>query len=105
MGKRNLAIVGTHRDFFADIFDEKLGLDPSIVVRCASAEDAATSYFGDIFKNSNARVRMAVIAVWPVDGHQQDREVFDADAVMTPCQEPDAEPGEWDVFLDVRARE
>ncbi len=43
MGKRNLAIVGTHKDFVADIYDETTGRDPSIVTGCASAEDAATS--------------------------------------------------------------
>jgi hypothetical protein len=94
MGKRNLAIVGTHVDFFADIFDENVGADPSHVSRCASPQDAATSYFKDIFENSNGRIRSAV----------EHRIVFDADAVLTPCMEPDAEPGEFDVFLDVRER-
>jgi hypothetical protein len=104
MGKRNLAIVGRHEDFFADIFDESTGLDPSIVVRCASPEDAATSYFKNLFENSNAHIRTAVIAVWPADGDREDRTLFDANAAVTPSREPDAEPGEVDVFLDVRLR-
>lgn len=104
MGKRNLAIVGTHKDYFADIFDESTGLDPSIVVRCASPEDAATSYFKSIFENSNGLVRTAVIAVWPVDGGQDARTIFNANAFVTPCRERDAEPGEVDIFLDVRLR-
>lgn len=104
MGKRNLAIVGTHKDFFADTFDESMGLDPSIVARCASPEDAATTYFKNMFENSNAHIRTAVIAVWPADGGPEDRTIFDANAVVTPCREPDAEPGEVDVFLDIRLR-
>lgn len=104
LGKRNLAIVGTHRDYFADIFDEDTGADPSIVTGCASPEDAATSYFRGIFENSNARIRTAAIAVWLVSGGPDDALVFDAEAMVTPCEEPDAEPGEVDVFLDVRVR-
>jgi len=104
MDKRNMAIVGTHDDFFADIFDESTGLDPSIVARCASPEDAATSYFKNMFENSNAYIRTAVIAVWPADGGREDWMIFDANAVVTPCQKPDAESGEVDVFLDVRLR-
>lgn len=104
MGKRNIAIVGRHEDFFADIFDESTGLAPSIVVHCASPEDAATSYFRNMFENSNTHIRTAVIAVWPADGSQEERTIFDANAVVTPCREPDAEPGEVDVFLDVRLR-
>lgn len=104
MGKRNLAIVGKHEDFFADIFDESTGLDPSIVVHCASPEDAATSYFRNMFENSNAHIRTAVIAVWPAEGGQEGRTIFDANAVATSCQESDAELGEVDVFLDVRPR-
>lgn len=104
MGKRNLATVGRHRDFFADVFDEGTGLDPSIVVRCASPEDAATSYFKNLFENSNAHIRTAVIAVWPADGGREDRTLYDANAVVTPSREPNAEPGEVDVFLDVRLR-
>ena len=104
MGKRNLAIAGTHEDFFADIFDGSTDLDPSIVVRCASLEDAATSYFRDMFENSNAHIWKAVIAVWPADGSWEDRTLFDANAGVTPCQEPDAEPGDVDVSLDVRLR-
>lgn len=45
MGKRNLAIVGTHQDYFADMYDERMGENPSVVFGCASPEDAATSYF------------------------------------------------------------
>lgn len=104
MGKLNLAIVGTREDFFADIFDESTGLNPSIVVRCASPEDAATSYFKSMFENSNAHIRTAVIAVWPADGSREDRTIFDANAVVTPCQESNAEPEEVDVLLDVRLR-
>ena len=104
MGRRNLAIVGTHEDFFADILDEKTGIDPSIVSHCASPEDAATSYFKDIFQNSNGRIRSAVVAVWPVIAGQNQLTIFDTCAVVTPCIEPDAEAGEYDIFLDVRKR-
>jgi len=104
MGKRNLAIVGTHEDFFADIFDERTGRDPSIVTGCASLEDAATSYFKSIFENSNAMIRTAVVAVWPVTLGLECMTVFDAEALLTPCNEPDAEPDDYDVFLDVRQR-
>lgn len=104
MDKRNLAVVGTQEDFFADIFDDNTGDDPSVVFGCASPEDAATSYFRDIFENSNARVRSAAIAVWPVSAGRERQSVFDAEAVLTPCEEPDAEPGEFDIFLDVRER-
>jgi hypothetical protein len=55
MGKRNLAIVGTHEDFCADILDAKTGLDPSIVTHCASAQDAATSYFDSVADASERR--------------------------------------------------
>ncbi|GGD84341.1 hypothetical protein GCM10011515_00110 [Tsuneonella deserti] len=104
MGKRNLAIVGTHEDFFADILDERTGIDPSLVSRCASAEDAATTYFDSMFRNSDGLVRSAVVAVWPVAGGREAQTVFDARAIVTPCTEADAEPGEVEVFLDVRAR-
>ncbi|WP_147417681.1 hypothetical protein [Sphingomonas cavernae] len=104
MGKRNLAIVGTHRDFFADILDENAGVDPSIITGCASPEDAATSYFKDIFEGSNARIQAAVVLVWPVDAGTDKQLVFDARAILTPCEEPDAEPEEYDVFLDIQER-
>lgn len=104
MGKRNPAVVGTHEDFFAEIFDEKTGSDPSVVTRCASPEDAATSYFSNIFQNSNGLIRTAVVAVWPVACGRKKMKIFDARAAMTPCTEADAEPGEYDVFLDVRER-
>ncbi len=104
MGKRNLAIVGTHKNFFADIYDETTGRDPSIVTGCASAEDAATSYFKSIFENSNAMIRAAAVAVWPAALGPERMTVFDAEAVLTPSKEADAEHGEYDVFLDVRQR-
>ncbi len=104
MGKRNLAIVGTQEDFYADIFDEKTGIDPSIVFHCASPQDAATSYFNSIFQNSNGLIRTAVVAVWPVAAGPEKLTIFDACAVVTPCAEPDAEPDEYDIFLDVRER-
>lgn len=104
MGKRNLAIAGTQEDFFADILDNNTGDDPSIVAGCASPEDAATSYFKNIFENSNGRVRSAVIAVWTVAAGREKQSVFEARAVMTPCEEPDAELGDFDVFLDVSER-
>lgn len=104
MGKRNLAIVGTHVDFFADIFDENVGIDPSFVSACASPEDAATSYFGNIFENSGGRIQSAIVAVWPATAPLEHRIVYDAIAVLTPCETPDAAPDEFDVFLDVRER-
>ncbi len=104
MGKRNLAIVGTHEDFYADIFDEKTGTDPSIVFHCASPEDAATSYFNNLFQNSGGLVRTAVVAVWPVAIGPEKLIIFDACAVVTPCMEREAEQDEYDIFLDVRAR-
>lgn len=104
MGKRNLAIVGTHEDYLADIYDERTGRDPSIVTGCASAEDAATSYFKSIFENSNAMIRVAVVAVWPAALGPERMTVFDAEAVLTPLNEPHAKQGEYDVFLDMRQR-
>jgi hypothetical protein len=104
MGKRNLAIVGTHQDFFADVYDQDTGLDPSRVIQCASPEDAATSYFDNIFKNSGGLIRSATIAVWPVAQEQKQITIFEAVAELTPCLEPDAGPDEYDVFLDVRER-
>lgn len=104
MGKRNLALVGTHEDFFADIFDEKTGTDPSFVAHCASPQDAAASYFNNIFQNSHGLVRNAVVAVWPVAAGRRKLTIFDACAVVTRCKEPDAEPDEYDIFLDVRER-
>ena len=104
MGKRNLALVGTHQDFYADMFDDRTGLNPSTVTRCASAEDAATSYFRNVFENSNGLFRAAVVAVWPQTKDQASREVFDMTATMTPCLEPDAEPGEFDVIITAMPR-
>jgi hypothetical protein len=101
MGKRNLTVAGTEEDFFADIFDEKTSADPSKVLGCASAEDAATSYFRNVFENSNANILSAAIAVWPVTSGPEKQLVFDAIAEITPCMEPDAEPGEINVVLDV----
>jgi len=104
MGKRNLAIVGTQQDYFADIHDDKMGLDPSTVFSCASPEDAAASYFRNIFENSNALIRKAVIGVWLTSDGPKDARIFDASATMTPCTEPDAEANEFDIVLDVRER-
>jgi hypothetical protein len=104
MGKRNLAIVGTHQDYFADMYKEKMGTDPSIVSGCASPEDAATSYFGNVFENSNALIREAVVGVWLTSEGPEEARIFDAYATMTPCSAADAEPGEFDITLDVRER-
>ncbi|GEM_PF-1852400 len=102
MGKRNLSIVGTEKDYFADIHDGKMGSDPSIVSGCASPEDAATSYFRNVFENSNGRIREAVIGVWLTSEGPKQARIFDASATMTPCTEPDAEDDEFDIVLDVR---
>ncbi|HEY0623958.1 hypothetical protein [Sphingomonas sp.] len=104
MGQRNLAVVGTHKDYFADILDGYTGTEPSIVAGCASPEDAATSYFTNIFENSNARIRSAVVAVWPVASGREDQLVFDASAAMTPCEAPDAEPDEFEVSINILQR-
>jgi len=104
MGKRNLAIVGTHQDYFADMYDAKMGADPSTVFGCASDEDAATSFFRNIVENSNFLVREAVIGVWLPSEGPEDARIFDARATATPCKEPDAEPDEFDIVLDVRER-
>jgi hypothetical protein len=104
MGKRNLAIVGTEQNYFADMHDGKMGSDPSTVSDCASPEDAATSYFRNVFENSNARIREAVIGVWLTTEGPEDARIFEASATMTPCTEPDAEAGEFDIILDVRER-
>lgn len=102
MGKRNLAIVGTHRDYFADMHDERMGENPSVVFSCASAEDAATSYFKNVFENSSALVREAVIGVWLATDGAEKAIIFEACATLTPCTAADAKPGEFNVVLDVR---
>lgn len=51
------------------------------------------------------RIRTAAIAVWPVAAGREQQRVFDAAAVLTPCTEPHAEPGEVEVLLDVRERQ
>ncbi|AQR75080.1 hypothetical protein [Sphingomonas sp. LM7] len=104
MGKRNSGLVGTHEDYFADMLDENTGSNPSIVRACASAEDAATSYFQNVFENSNARIRTAIVAVWPVACGRDKQLVFDASAAMTPSEAADADPGEFDVSLNVSQR-
>lgn len=102
MGKRNLAIVGTHQDYFADMYDERMSENPSVVFGCASPEDAATSYFRNVFENSNALVREAVIGVWLASEGPEVAIIFEAYATLTPCMAADAEPGEFDIELDVR---
>lgn len=104
MGKRNLAIVGTHEDYFADIYDENFGGDPSYVSGCASPEDAAVSYFRNVFENSNGLIRSAAVAVWRVNERPDNRAVFDVIADVTPCESPDAGNGEYDVSIDVKER-
>ncbi|CAN5494042.1 hypothetical protein BH10PSE12_BH10PSE12_07590 [soil metagenome] len=104
MGKRSLAIVGTQENYFAEIYDANVGSDPSLVSDCASPEDAATTYFSDIVQNSNGLMRSAAIAVWQGAWSPEKMMIFDAAALMTPCTEPDAEPGEHDIFLDVQLR-
>lgn len=104
MGKRNLAIVGTHRDYFADMYDEKMGEDPSIVSGCASPQDAATSYFRNIFENSNARICEAVIGIWLRSEGTNQARIFEASATMTPCAVSGNEPDEFDIVLHVRQR-
>jgi hypothetical protein len=103
-GRRNLAVVGKHRDYHADMLDGRTGHDPSTVTGCASAEDAATSYFRNVFENSGGLVRSAVVAVWPVSGEPLSRKVFELAARLTPCTAPDAEPGERDVAIEARER-
>jgi len=102
MGKRNLAIVGTHQDYFADMYGERMGENPSVVFGCASEEDAATSYFKNVFESSNALVREAIIGVWLATDGPEKAIIFEACATLTPCTAADAEPGEFDVVLDVR---
>lgn len=104
MGKRNLAIVGTHQDYFADMYDERMGENPSVVLGCASEEDAATSYFKTVFEDSNALVREAVIGVWLSTEAPERAIIFDACATLTPCTAADAGPREFDIVLDVRQR-
>ena len=104
MGKRNLAIVGTHRDYFADMHDEKMGEGPSTVFGCASPKDAATSYFRNVFENSNARIREAVIGVWLTSEGSDKARIFEACATMTPCTVSDAEPDQFDIVLNVCQR-
>ena len=104
MGKKNLALVGTHQDYYADMFDDRTGLDPSTVTHCASPEDAANSYFRNVFENSNGVIRNAVVAVWPVSDGTDGHDVFDMVATLAPCLEPDAEPGEFDVVFTAKPR-
>lgn len=104
MGKKNLALVGTHQDYFADMFDDRTGLYSSIVTDCASPEDAATSYFRNVLENSNGVIRNAVVAVWPVSDNADAHEVFDIVATLVPCLEPDAEPGDFDVAVTATPR-
>lgn len=99
MGKRNLALVGTHRDYLADMFDDLTGADPSTVTRCASPEDAATSYFKNVFENSNGLVRHAIVAVWPKSETTDVRQIFIMVATLTPCLEPDADANEFEVVI------
>lgn len=102
MGRRNLASVGTHRTYHADIFDDRTGDSPSTVTGCASAEDAATSYFRDVFSNSGGTVRSAVVAVWPASEDRVGQRVFEMNTRLTPCTATDAEPGEFDVTISAR---
>jgi hypothetical protein len=104
MGRRNLALVGTHRDYHADMVDGRMGANPSTVTDCASPEDAATSYFRSVFENSFGLVRSAVVAVWPASGDRTRPLVYDMEATLTPCRAADAEPGEFDVAILARAR-
>lgn len=97
-------MVGTHQDFYADMLDDRTGLAPSTVTQCASAEDAATSYFRSVFENSDGLVRAAVVAVWPLSKYQVSHEVFDMMATMTPSLGRDAEPGEFDVIITATPR-
>lgn len=102
MGKRNLTIVGTHQDYFADMLDDKMGEDPSTISGCASPQDAATSYFRNVFENSNAHIRKAFIGVWLTSERPNQARIFEASAMMTPCAASVAEPEEFDVVLHVR---
>lgn len=101
MGIRNLALVGTHEDYAADIYDDGSGSCYSTVTGCASAEDAARSYFNNIFENSNALIREARIVVWPLKSGREAATIYDAKAHMQPCNGPDAESGDYDIWLDV----
>ena len=97
-------MVGTHKDYFADILDGHTGTEPSIIAGRASPEDAATSYFTNFFENSNARIRSAVVAVWPGATGRGGELGVDASATMTPCEAPDAEPGEFEVSINILQR-
>lgn len=104
MGRKNIAVIGTHVDYFVDMYDDKMGKDPSVVRCCASAEDAATSYFRSVFENSNAVVRNAIIGVWLTTQGSENAFIFDATAILKPYKIGGGAGQEFDVVLDVRQR-
>lgn len=61
-------------------------------------------HFRNVFENSNALVREAVIGVWLASEGPEVAIIFEAYATLTPCMAADAEPGEFDIVLDVRQR-
>ncbi len=101
MGIRNLAIAGSHQDFFADVYDDSWGKDPSTVSECASAWDAAVSYFNDIFHNSSGLIRDQIVIVWPINEGKTAAKVFDVWAEVNPTNEP----YEFDVVVEATERQ
>jgi hypothetical protein len=101
MGIRNLAIVGTHRDYAADVYDESWGSDPSTVTDCASPWDAAVCYFKSMFENSAGIIRRQSIVVWPVDEDRSSAKIFEAWAEVGPSDEL----GEYEVVFEAVERD
>ena len=44
------------------------------------------------------------MAVWPASGEPATRRIYELEAILTPCTAADAEPGEFDVAIEVRER-
>jgi hypothetical protein len=86
------------------MLDERTGVEPSTVSDCASPEDAATSYFRDVFENSRGIVRSAVVAVWPASEDGTRRWIYDMEAILTPCSAFNADPDEYDVAISACQR-
>ena len=101
MGIKHLALVGTHEDYAAHVFEPGNHGSICYVSKCASAHDAAQSYMASIISDYQGLFRELAIKVWPIEKGKNAFTVFTVKAVITPCVDPDAEEGEFEACFEL----
>ncbi len=101
MGIKHLAIVGTHEDYAAHVYEPGNHGSICYVARCASAHDAAQSYMASIIDDYKGLFRELVIKVWPLEKGESAFTIFDVKATIAPYVGSDAEEGEFEAYFEL----